>query len=314
MSNNFEEKPEVVKQTTPTGHEVVQQTTPTGHKVAFGLMAAGLVAALAGNGYLISRSNDLTDEIARTRAGANTEISKLHETTDGIIQQEKQRLEEVAQQVKGFNDNATVAIKRTRTEAQRKADELRKQLDEQQSHQDQVASDIGQFKDATTSKFTEVAGDVDTVKANVEDVKANVATTRADFEKSTTDIRTDMKSMVGDMGVMSGLIATNGKDLEALRALGDRNYFEFEISKSAGMKKVGDINLTLKKADLKRNRFTVDVFADDKHVEKKDKTINEPVQMYVAGQRQPYEIVVNQVKKDTIVGYLATPKVKLARR
>jgi len=141
-----------------------------------------------------------------------------------------------------------------------------------------------------------------------------VASTRADFEKSTSDIRSDMRSMVGDMGVMSGLIATNGKELEALRALGDRNYYEFEISKKTGMKKVGDIALTLKKADMKRNRFTVDVFADDKHVEKKDKTVNEPVQMYVSGNRQPYEIVVNQVKKDTIAGYLATPKVKLARR
>ena len=50
-------------------------------------------------------------EVCHTRAGANTEISKLHETTDGIIQQERQRLEEVAQQVKGYSDNASVAIK-----------------------------------------------------------------------------------------------------------------------------------------------------------------------------------------------------------
>jgi hypothetical protein len=80
------------------------------------------------------------------------------------------------------------------------------------------------------------------------------------------------------------------------------------------MKKVGDIMLTLKKSDTKRNRFTMDVMADDKHVEKKDKTMNEPVQLYVSGNLQPYEIVINQVKKDEVVGYLATPKVKVARR
>jgi len=114
--------------------------------------------------------------------------------------------------------------------------------------------------------------------------------------------------------VMSGLIATNSKDLQALRDLGDRNYYEFTLSKGQLTKKVGDITLTLKKADPKRNRYTMEVLADDKRLEKRDKTINEPVQLYVSGDRQPYEIVVNQMSKDEVTGYLATPKVKTARR
>ncbi len=116
------------------------------------------------------------------------------------------------------------------------------------------------------------------------------------------------------MGVMSGLIATNSKDLSALRELGERNYFEFDLSKRQITKKVGDVTLTLKKSDPKRNRYTVEILADDKRVEKRDKTVNEPVQLYVSDNRQPYEIVVNQIKKDEIVGYLSTPKVKMARR
>jgi len=74
------------------------------------------------------------------------------------------------------------------------------------------------------------------------------------------------------------------------------------------------VTITLKKSDPKRNRYTLAVMADDKRVEKRDKTINEPVQLYVSDSRQPYEIVVNQIKKDEIVGYMATPKVKMARR
>jgi hypothetical protein len=124
----------------------------------------------------------------------------------------------------------------------------------------------------------------------------------------------DLKTVMGDMGVMSGLIATNGKELSALRELGERNYFEFTLTKRDNSKKVADLALTLKKSDPKRSRFTLDVMADDNRVEKKDKTVNEPVQVYVGGNRQPYEIVINQVKKDEIVGYLATPKVKIARR
>jgi hypothetical protein len=116
------------------------------------------------------------------------------------------------------------------------------------------------------------------------------------------------------MGVMSGLIATNSKDLVALRELGERNYFEFDLKKGATTQKVGDVTISLKKSDPKHERYTVSVMADDKRVEKRDKTVNEPVQLYVSDSRQPYEIVVNQIKKDEIVGYLSTPKVKLARR
>jgi hypothetical protein len=59
----------------------------------------------------------------------------------------------------------------------------------------------------------------------------------------------------------------------------------------------------------KKNTYSVDVLADDKTTAKKDKGINEPVQFYTSkGGRTPYELVINQVTKDGIVGYLSTPK------
>jgi len=115
------------------------------------------------------------------------------------------------------------------------------------------------------------------------------------------------------MGVMSGLVATNGKELDALKQLGDRNYFEFNLGKTKAPQKVGDIAVQLKNTDPKKNKFTITVIADDKTVEKKDKNVNEPVQFYVAKARQPYELVVNEVKKNQIVGYLSTPKVQQSR-
>jgi hypothetical protein len=114
--------------------------------------------------------------------------------------------------------------------------------------------------------------------------------------------------------VQSGLIATNARELQALRDLGERNYHEFAITKKMGRVKVGNVAMQLKKADTKRNKFNLELVADDKRVEKKDKTINEPVQFYMSGSRQPWELVVNEVTKDKIVGYLATPKVMQASR
>jgi hypothetical protein len=117
------------------------------------------------------------------------------------------------------------------------------------------------------------------------------------------------------MGVMSGLIATNGRELQALRELGERDYYEFTLSKVKTPQRVGDIQVVVKKMDAKKNKFTVEIVADDKKVEKKDRGLNEPVQFYVVSKaRQPYEMVVNEIRKTQIVGYLAVPKTKMARR
>jgi hypothetical protein len=140
--------------------------------------------------------------------------------------------------------------------------------------------------------------------------KTDVATTKSELANTVADL----KRVRGDMGVLSDRIATNGTELAALRTLGERNYFEFNITKAKTPQKVAGVELWLKKTDPKRSRFTIQVLADDKTVEKRDRTINEPVQFYVSKFHQPYEIVVNEITKDHIVGYLATPKVELARR
>mgnify|MGYP001606746619 CR=1 FL=1 len=161
----------------------------------------------------------------------------------------------------------------------------------------------------STKQIGAVSGEVSSVKTDVGGVKTDVAKTQT--ELASAEAR--LQSIMGDMGVQSGLIATNGKELAALKALGERNYFEFKIGKSKEPQKVGDVLVQLKKTDPKRNKFTIELTADDKRVEKKDRTINEPLQFYVSKARQPYEIVVNQVNKNEIAGYLATPKVQQSR-
>jgi len=274
-------------------------------------LTAGLVLALGGDAYLLKRSSETNDQMAQVQAETQTKINKLGDATTELMQQRIKALDdEISAAMKGASATTTSALKRTQAEALKHSQELAKQLEEQQQ---QVASQIGDLKEATTtadSKISAVSSDVGSVKTEVTTVKADVANTQSGLEKAVADL----KRVNGDMGVMSGLIATNGKDLAALRELGERNYFEFDLTKKMADKRIGNVTLRLKSADTKRNRYTMEVLADDKRVEKKDKTINEPVQIYVSGYRQPYEIVINQVKKDGVVGYLSTPKVTLARK
>jgi hypothetical protein len=184
-----------------------------------------------------------------------------------------------------------------------RAEALSKQLaDEQRKQQEQqrvIASRVEEVNRTATENVQQVGQQVETFKKELVDADSalNIA----------------LKKAMGDMGVMSGLIATNADELNQLKALGDRNYFEFDVRKAKEPARVGDILVRLTKTDTKRNRFTVEVIADDKKVEKKDRTLNEPIQFYTLAARQPYELVVNNVQKDRIVGYLATPKVQRSR-
>jgi hypothetical protein len=270
-------------------------------------LTAGLVLALAGDAYLINKSNNLNDQVAQVKQDAATQISKLSDTTTSLLDQERQQLQALNDDVSGKYDTANTALRRARIDAQKASAQLAEKLEEQQKA---ASEQFGQLKDFTSSATAKLNEDVSGVKTDVGTVRTDLSSTRSDLDKTGAEL----KRAVGDMGVMSGLIATNSKDLQALRDLGERNYFEFDLEKGQMTKKVGNVTLTLKKADPKHNRYTIAVLADDKLVEKSNKTINEPVQLYTASSKQPYEIVVNQVKKDGVVGYLATPKVSVASR
>jgi multidrug efflux pump subunit AcrA (membrane-fusion protein) len=192
-----------------------------------------------------------------------------------------------------------------RTSASLSAALTKQQQDAEQQHQ-QLTGQLTDLQQANTT----AAAKIGEISDNVTGVKSDVASTQSELAKTGNDL----KRVMGDMGVMSGLVATNSTQLNALKELGDRDYVEFDLKRTAGRQKVGDMQLILAKADPKHNRFTLQVLADDKTVEKRDRSINEPVQLYLAGNRQPEEIVVNEVKKDEVVGYVSIPKIKMARR
>ena len=268
----------------------------------------GLVIALAGVGILWKRSNDLTAQLAAMQDGTQTQISKLNDATTSLLEQRLASLDDkLSSAVKDSATNMNSALKQAKTVAARQTEELRGKVDEERQ---QLSGELSQLKDTADSKFQDVSSNFDSVKADVTGVKAGVSSTQDGLDKTNAEL----KRVVGDMGTMSGLIATNAKELDALRALGERNYIEFHLSKAKTMQKVGEVSVLLKNADPKRNRYTVEILADDKQVQKNDRTVNEPVQFYLSKSKLPYELVVNQVKKDEIVGYLSEPKVILARQ
>jgi len=180
--------------------------------------------------------------------------------------------------------------------ARSRAETIRK---DQQASDQKLAEQLNAATKESNEKINAVATEVGGAKKDIEATRTDLEATKGRLERAS-----------GDMGVMSGLIAHNRDDLEELKRRGDRNYYEFKITKSKTAQKVGPVQVSLNKTDQKKSKYTVTVFVDDRSIEKKDKTAGEPVQFYVRGgsRMPPYEFVVFEVGKNQITGYLSTPK------
>jgi cell division protein FtsB len=258
--------------------------TPRWIAVLFVVLFAGL-AVLAYVGH--SQQSRLEQDLSHQQE-QNKVLSAQLEQANSRLADLKGHLEVTEQKV-GMT-RSELAQARSRSEAIRK---------DQQASDQKLNSELTEVKKESDEKILSVATEVGGAKKDIESTRTDLEATKGELKRAT-----------GDMGVMSGLIAHNRDDLEELRRRGDRNYYEFTVQKSKIPQRVGPVQMALNKADQKKSRYTVTVLADDRSIEKKDKTAGEPVQFYMRGATRmaPYEIVVFDVGKNQIKGYLSTPK------
>ncbi len=232
-------------------------------------------------------------------------------TLSGRIAHQETALAEANQQ----NAKLDAELRETNARLRVATDELGKSVGLTQKQLEQRAQQIVAHEAAENKRLEaaqqQTAQQVTAVQSDVSGVKTDVGGVKTDLGKTQTDLATavaQLTTMKGDLNNHSSLIARNAGELEVLKHKGDRNYYEFTLTKGQ-RKPVGTVSLELKKADQKKSRFTLEVFADDKQYDKKDRNVNEPLQFYAGKDPALYEIVVNSVtSKNTISGYLSTPK------
>jgi len=252
------------------------------HGLLLGIGVAGLVLALGALGWSYSIQSKLGDSLSASQQQNDKLQSELDSTNARLKATSETLGQSVGMTQKQLEDKAQAIL------ATQHADTAR--LERQQA--------------ATNQQVSAVSSDVTDVKTDVGGVKTDVATTKTDLANT----QAQLQRTVGDAGVMSGEIATNHDELEQLKHKGDRNYFEFTLTKGAKPTLLASITLQLKKTDTKRSKFTLNVSSDDKLIEKKDKNLDEPVQFYTGKDPVLYELVVNNISKNSVSGYLSTPK------
>ena len=180
-----------------------------------------------------------------------------------------------------------------------KVDALASQVGMTQEELAKKSAALQQSQHAAVSRLSEQQKQaISEVNTQVSGVKSNLETTNA-----------KLNSVMGDLGVQSGLIAHSRDELELLKHRNDRTYYEFTLLRGKPPTRVSTVSLQLKSVDPKKNRFTLSVLADDKTVEKRDRNTEEPLQFYTGKDHQSlYEVVVFTVTKNQVTGYLSTPQ------
>jgi cell division protein FtsB len=258
--------------------------TPRWIAVLFGVVIAALaVIGVAGYSTQSRMSQDLADQ------------QKQNKVLTAQLEQANSRIADLKSQV----EITTQRMGLTQSEIAKAKSRAETIVKEQQAADQKLTAQLSQAQKENEEKIGAVATEVGGAKKDIEATKTDLEATKGKLERS-----------LGDMNVMSGLIAHNRDDLEDLRRRGDRNYYEFTLQRSKNAQRVGPVQMSLNKTDPRKAKYTITVVADDKTIEKKDKTSGEPVQFYVKGSARmaPYEIVVFDVGKNQITGYLATPK------
>jgi len=258
--------------------------TPRWITILFAVLIAG-VGAMAYAGY--STQSHLQQEVTKAQ-DQNKILTAQLDAANTRLADLKGRMDVTSQKI-GMTQ-AELAEARSRAEAIRK---------QQTASDAKLSEEIVQAQKESAAQIGAVATDVTGAKKDIEATRTDLEATKSKLDRA-----------AGDMGVMSGLIAHNHDDLEELKRRGDRNYYEFTLQKAKTPQRVGPVQMSLGKTDSKKSKYTVTVLVDDKAIEKKDKTAGEPVQFYVKGSARttPYEIVVFDVGKSQLTGYLSTPK------
>jgi hypothetical protein len=248
------------------------------------LLVVGEIISLSKVSSLNSSFQTEQTQLAQTRKDLSDQLaSKVAEIESSDAQQLEALRTELDKTAKGMGstgrqlNNAKALVATLQQKTAQQAEELKQEIS----------------KKADEEKVGALSQDLSGTKTDLSSTKQNVDTLTKDLGMARSELGT--------------LIARNHNDIDALRMMGERDYYEFTLNK--GQKQdVAGVGLILKKTNVKRSRFDLTLLADDMAIDKKSKTVNEPVAFYLVGSKRPYEVVVNRVVSNQVTGYISTPK------
>lgn len=251
-----------------------------------------LIALILGAAYIVGSGYfafELGSRVQRAEESQKTLVDSVELRNKALIDQ----MGTTESNLKASTSDLQSRIGKTQHEIALRSEALRKQ----------VAETERQLKQSQ-QLLASVSNDLGGVKTDLKSAKGDISSTRSDLEAT----KKRLDTAIGDLGVQSGLIAHTRDELDVLMRKGDRNYYEFTLTKNKRPTPVGTVSLQLKKVNSRKGNFTMNVLADDHVIEKKDRNVAEPLQFYTGRDHMLYEVVVFTADKKSVSGYLSAPK------
>jgi len=272
-------------------HDVIVQDAGAPRWIGVAVVALAIISFIGlGVGWSASnRSKALEQSLS-----SQTQQFSQFKQGDDVLGQRLAKAEDANAQLQGELGIVTDKMKITQDELSRARLQAKKIRED----------DSKQLADLQNSFTGQLATQLAT-KANVDDVN-KIGT---DVNGVRSDLETTKNNLTMARGEFGTLVAKNHDEIEELRRMGERDYYEFTIDKKNQREKVGDLMVELKNVNQKKNMFTVSLYVDDARYDKKNRSANEPIYFFTHGTRAPLEFTVNQISKDKIVGYLSVPRV-----
>ena len=269
--------------------EILQETK--GSQGAPRWVVVGLLVPTVIAGWALWSSSNATRNAHQAEQSATAQVQSLNSNIDKM----QQRLADSEQ---------------ARAQAQSQLDTVNTQLKKTQGSLGHERKDSKQFRDEYGKQIADVQDNVKGVKtelatkASADDLKAvsgNVSGVRTDLDAT----KQGLQMARSEFGT---LIARNHEEIDQLRRMGQRDYFEFTLANKGDKQKVGSVTVELRGTNVKKGLYTIRLGVDDMNLEKKNRSVNEPIFFYTQGSRSSLELVVNKIAKNKVTGYLSTPK------
>jgi hypothetical protein len=145
----------------------------------------------------------------------------------------------------------------------------------------------GPHRHAVDSRYAKLKAQLDAQGKEIDDTRNDLSSTRTE---------------------LTGSIAKTHDELVVLEKRGERNYFEFDIDKSKQFTRSGEMGIRLRKANDKHQYADLDLLVDDRNLTQKHVNLYQPVMFYTPDSPQPVELVVNNISKNHIHGYVSISK------
>jgi hypothetical protein len=265
--------------------EMEFQSVPRWLLVAVGVLAVVSLVAIS----MAFKASDRANNAEQTLAAEIRTVRQSSQQNVELLSKRLERAEAVNAQAQGELSVVTKRLKLTR-------EELKQAREEALQIREENAKQLAAMDTAVKSELV--------TKASADEVKAvghDVAGVRTDLDTT----KKDLQMARSELGT---LIARNHDEIEQLRKLGERDYLEFTVNGKGNRQRLGPITIELRATKPGKNLYSVALYVEDKRLDKKNRSANEPIFFYIRGTRQPLELVVNQVEKDKVAGYLSVPK------